>query len=523
MRSDESKRLNLLILVFGLLLGAYARFLPTLMVGFPVTDGGLFYVMVKALQANHYILPTFVEYNGISIPFAYPPFGFYFTALVSDLFHLPLIEAFRWIPAAGSLLFALAFFPMASTILKSQLKGTLATVFFALLPRSVSWYIMGGGITRVWGHFFLMLILWSAYKLFTTPSKKYLVLTILFGSGVVLSHPEASMHTVFLCLVLWLFYGRSKEGIKNALLTALGIILLTSPFFLTVISRHGFTPYLNAAQTGFQSPLAWVAILTGSFADEKFVTLISALALLGLVVTLARREFLLAVWLFLPALVNPRSAASISIIPWAMLASIAFVDIILPGLVALKDKAQENFDIESNWGVYFMKSAGIKIALTALIFYAFFGTVLSDQVYPKVSLTASDRAALDWVAENIPQQSHFVIVTGETEAFADAVAEWFPVLAKSINISTIQGYEWMPDRSFLKKMDEYYSLQTCMNKTYGCVEEWGAETKQDFDYVLVSQNRLAESDNPLVASLMESTTYQLAYQEADIAIFKKNH
>jgi glucose-6-phosphate-specific signal transduction histidine kinase len=56
----ETEQLNILILVFGLLLGAYARFLPTLMVGFPVTDGGLFYEMTKALQASHYsyLLPT---------------------------------------------------------------------------------------------------------------------------------------------------------------------------------------------------------------------------------------------------------------------------------------------------------------------------------------------------------------------------------------------------------------------------------------------------------------------------------
>ena len=176
--------MNILILVFGLLLGAYALFLPTLMVGFPVTDGGLFYEMTKALQASHYSLPTFVEYNSISIPFAYPPLGFYITALVSDLLNMPLIEAFRWIPAVGSVIFSIAFFPMASAILKSSLKGSLATVFFALLPRSISWYIMGGGITRALGHLFLMLILFSAYKLFTAPSKKYLALTILFGSGV---------------------------------------------------------------------------------------------------------------------------------------------------------------------------------------------------------------------------------------------------------------------------------------------------------------------------------------------------
>jgi hypothetical protein len=420
------------------------------------------------------------------------------------------------------LLFAIAFFPMASTILKSQLKGTLATVFFALLPRSISWYIMGGGITRVFGHLFLMLILFSAYKLFTAPSKKYLALTILFGSGVILSHPEASLHTVFLCIVLWLFYGRSKEGIKNAFLTALGVIVLTAPFFITVISRHGLQPYLNAAQTGFQSAWAWVAILTGSFADEKFVTLISTLALLGFVVTLARREFLLVVWLFLPAIIDPRSAASISIIPWAMLASIGFVDIVIPGLVALTHKVQEVQDIEINWGTYFMNSAAIKIALTALIFYAFFGTVLSDQVYPKVSLTASDRSAMDWVAKNIPAQSRFVILTGESEAFADSVAEWFPVLTKNVSISTIQGYEWMPGKLFQTKMNEYYALQTCLNKTYNCVEEWGTETKQNFDYVLISQNSLSTNQNSLVSSMLVSATYQPLYQDGDVAIFKRH-
>ncbi len=517
----ETERLNILILVFGLLLGAYARFLPASMVGFPVTDGGLFHEMVKAIQAEGYRLPTFVNYNGISIPFAYPPLGFYTTALVSDIFNIPLIEVFRWLPAVGSVLFSIAFYPMAAAILKSPLKGSLATVFFALLPRSISWYIMGGGITRVLGHLFLMLILFSAYKLFTMPSRKYLVLTILFGVGVVLSHLEASLHAVFLCAVLWAFFGRSKEGIKNALFVALGVIALTIPFFLIVISRHGLQPYLSAAQTGFQNPLAWVAILTGSFADEKFVTLLSALALLGFVVVLARREFLLAVWLFLPAIIDPRSAASVSIIPWAMLAAIGFVDIVIPGLYALKNNLQEAGDIESNWSTYFIKSSAVKFALTALIFYAFFGTVLSDQVYPKVSLTPSDRAAMEWVAKNVPPQSQFLILTGETEAFADAVAEWFPVLSGSYSIVTIQGYEWMPDKVFLTKLGEYYALQACMDKTSACVDEWSLKENHPFEYVLVSRDGISANENSLLTSLRAVAGYRLVYEEKDVYIFEK--
>ena len=96
------------------------------------------------------------------------------------------------------------------------------------------------------------------------------------------------------------------------------------------------------------------------------------------------------------------------------------------------------------------------------------------------------------------------------------------MLGKSISIATIQGYEWMPGKLFQTKLNEYYALQTCMNKTYTCVEEWGSEMNHDFDYVLVSQNGLSDSKNSVVTSLMESTNYQLVYQEADIAIFKKS-
>ncbi len=516
----ERRHLSLLILSFGLLLGAFVRFLPTLMVGYPVTDGGLFYEMVRALQASQYILPAFVSYNGIEIPFAYPPLGFYLTGAVSDLFHMPLIEAFRWVPAAGSILFTIAFYPLASAILRSEFKGVLAAVFFALLPRSISWYVMGGGITRAPGILFMLLTLFGAHKLFTKPSKKYLLLTILFGSGVVLSHPEAAMHTAALCGVVWLFYGRSKEGMKNAMLTALGILLLTSPFFATVIAHHGLDPYLNAAQTGFQSPLAWVALLTGSFADEKFVTLISALALLGLITAFLRREFLLIVFLFLPAVINPRSAASISTFAWAMLAAIAFADIVLPGVYALTKKDRANPDFEENWHIYFMKSAGVKITLSALIFYAFSGAMLSVQVYPKISLTKSDRGAMSWIAENIPPQSRFVILTGGTEAFSDSVSEWFPVLGKGVSLATIQGYEWLPDHLFQKKMGEYYRLQACLNRTLECVEEWASASWQGFDYILVSQDGLEGSGNPLVSSLRESENYTSLYEKGDAAVFK---
>ncbi len=507
----ESKRFNILILSFGLLLGAYARFLPAIMVGFPVTDGGLFYVMTRAIQSNHYSLPAFVRYNGVLIPFAYPPLGFYLTALVSDVFKIPLIEVFRWLPALCGVAFSIAFYPLALSILKSPFKASLATVFFALLPRSISWYVMGGGITRSLGYIFLLLTLFSVHKLFTEPSKKYLWMSAVFGAGVSLSHPEAALHTVALCFMLWLFYGRSITGAKNALLAALGTLALSAPFFVVSISRYGLAPYQSAAQTGFQSWLSWAAILTGSFADEKFVALISALALLGLAIILIKKDYILAVWLFLPAIINPRSAASISIMPWAMLAAIGFVDAVIPGLSA--QNMQPN---ESEATVVFLKNPTIRLVLTGLIFYAFFGAVLSDQVYPKISLSKSDRDTMRWVAEHVPADSRFAILTGQSEPFADAFSEWFPALAKSDSAATIQGYEWLGGGAFKTRMKNYGALQACLSATYPCVDDWSAKTGQRYDYLLIKGGE----QNSLLASLAGAPRYQLIYQKEDIFIFE---
>ncbi len=507
----ESKRLNLLILFFGILLGAYARFLPAATIGFPVTDGGLFYVMVRAIQNNHYNLPAFVEYNGASIPFAYPPLGFYLTALISDIFKIPLMDVFRWLPAVGSVAFSIAFYPLSLSILKSPFKAALATTCFALLPRSISWYIMGGGITRSLGHIFLLLTLFSVHKLFTAPSKKYLWMSILFGAGVSLSHPEATLHTLALCFMLWLFYGRSQTGVKNALFVVLGALALSAPFFILSLWRYGLEPYRSAAQTGFQSWLSWIAILTGSFADEKFITLISALALLGLAVMWVKKDYMLIVWLFLPAFINPRSAASISIIPWAMLAAIGFVEVIVPGLSSQNAQSDES---ESASAI--LKNRTVRLVLTGLIFYAFFGVVVSDQVYSKISLSKFDRAAIQWVAEHVPTNSRFAILTGQSEPFADAFSEWFPVLAQSSSAGTIQGYEWLGRDVFKARMDNYRKLQSCLFQTYLCVEKWSLESKQPYDYLLIK----SPAQNSLLASLFDASDYEIIYQVENVFIFK---
>ncbi|MEJ5225591.1 MAG: hypothetical protein WHV44_14130 [Anaerolineales bacterium] len=59
---------TLLFLTLAVLLGGAVRFLPGIQAGFPINDGGMFYVMTKELVANGFALPHLTGYNGLNIP-----------------------------------------------------------------------------------------------------------------------------------------------------------------------------------------------------------------------------------------------------------------------------------------------------------------------------------------------------------------------------------------------------------------------------------------------------------------------
>ena len=89
---------GILILCIAIIFGAWFRIMPAWMAGFPINDGGMFYTMILDLQANHYAAPLFTTYNQASIPFAYPPLGFYVGAGLSDLLNVSPLAIIRWLP-----------------------------------------------------------------------------------------------------------------------------------------------------------------------------------------------------------------------------------------------------------------------------------------------------------------------------------------------------------------------------------------------------------------------------------------
>jgi len=499
--------LGTLFFLAALIFGAWFRALPPYLAGFPINDGGLFYKMIEAVRENHYRLPETVHYNGLNIPFAYPPFAFYLAGGVADLFGKPLMDVVLWFPAIVLIAIIPAVFYFANAILKSRLQAGLATLLYALLPRSITWLIMGGGVTRGLGQLFLILAVANVYLLFAEKQKKRLLSAMIFSALVCATHPEAALHTVGIALVLWLFYGRNKDGMINALIVALGTALLTSIWWLPVLARFGLDPYLSAAQTGLNG-LSYSIVLFAPYSGEPFMTIIALLAILGFAAQVAKGEYLLPALLAVPFVVEPRSAANVSIIPMALLASVALTDLLLPALARIESAAR-NIPFKN-----VLQSRSEKLLFFYLLFCVLIGMHFFASGLNEKRVSPEHRQAFAWIQQNAPADGKFLIITGKTDLFADPINEWFPVLTNRVSLTTIQGYEWVGQGAFAEKVPVMQSLQRCAALT--CIESAAQEAGVDYDYIYV-----ANANANLIYDLQSKGTYSSAYEKDGIVIFRR--
>ena len=516
MKSIRRNELATLIIFLAIILGAFIRFSATSLAGFAINDGGMFAVMVDDLKTSDYALPVFTSYNGLNIPYAYPPLGFYFGRIASDLSGLPSTEILRWLPAFFASLSVLAFYLLASLLMKARFHAALATLIFALMPRAMSWFVMGGGLTRSPGQFFMLLTMASVVRLYKENRRSDIFWAGLFGALAVLSHPEAAVYTAVSALFLWLMLGRSRRSFLNSILVAVLVLVLTAPWWATVISRHGLTPILSAAQTG-QKLLAIFNLVFFSFTEEIYATPIAILGLIGLGLHIARRDYLLPLWLVFPFFVEGRSAAGPAAIPLAMLAASAFVDIVLAGFRSAKgDNAAPEVvtPIDRGTLLYFF------------MYLLFSGYLFSWQI-SSATLYPPDREAMQWVSQNTPTDASFLVLTGSRSVSCDSVPEWFPALAKRKSVFTVQGTEWTLGKGFGDFVQKAGAVQACVSDSLNCVMDLTKSVKYDFIYV----SKILRVDNcsPLsypqtfpffVETLRNTPAFDVVYETDGVLVFR---
>ncbi len=485
--------------------GLYLRFLRVLPADFPLNDGGLFYRMTVELMAGGYRLPAVTDYNHGGIPFAYPPAGFYLLGWLSDLTGEGLLDLLRVLPAFLSALTVPAFAALALAITRSQVTTFAATLAFVLLVRSWLWLIMGGGLTRSLGFLCALLALQQLVLLYRDGRRRWLAGAVLFGSLTVLSHPGSAWFLAYSALLLLLAYGRNAAGLRRTLATTAGVLVLTAPWWLTIVRRHGWTPLLSAGRAGAEGGEAAHPLRYFLFSDEPFLGVLGTLGLLGFLVSVVQGRVLLPGWLLAVALINPRSTNQSASVPLAMLIGVAVESVLLPGLrAAVGGRRWRGVD-------------PAVLVLGALALYALMAARSSaGNSYHLDPLPRPDRAAMRWAAEQTPPESRFLVVTRRRSG-TDPTSEWLPALTERTSVVTAQGYEWLPGAQFATRADRHLALTSCAERDAACVEAWAARTGTEYDYIFLAHPFAA----PLHKSLQRSGRYAPVYERDGVAIFAR--
>ncbi len=296
-----------MILSWIVFLGATVR-LPVIMnSSFPANDGGMFMQAIVQLKANHFVLPAYLHYNGLQLPYAYPPIGFYLAGFLSSVTHMSVLNTLRFVPLTFSVATIVAFIFFAKQLLEEPSDGDCR---HHRLRVGAAQPQLGdhGRRTDPIDRFLLRVLAFGRCTSSSPSAHERTCLTIIFAALVCMSHLEMALFVAVSATVMLLLYARTRKGLRDAVLLGVGVVVATCPWWAVVVQRNGLAPFVSAGGTSERSIGNLLAlIVTFNWADERLFPIFATLSGLGLIVSLIRRKFFSQSGSVLTSSADPRS------------------------------------------------------------------------------------------------------------------------------------------------------------------------------------------------------------------------
>jgi hypothetical protein len=391
---------------------------------FPINDGALFLEFVRAVAITFPTLPTDVQYNGLELPFAYPPLAFWVGGLLTRL-GFDSLGIVRTMPILMNIFYVLLFALLLVKSGRSHLFAALTILFWSATSLSFQWLMMGGGLSRGLGSLFLMLTLLAVRVPDRRPEMLPIWRSAAAGAavgGAILSHLEWGILAAGCVILSRLIGSASVKGFitssVTAGVTAFAVIL---PWLVFVTQTHGLEPFLSAGGTSY-----WGDNLLGRILGVIWLAIVSnPLAIVGLVVFVGKREWFWLGFILLCVTLTPRHALTPATLANAVLGA--------QGVLTAYEYAANHVRSKR---LLTISAAAIVAALLA------FGVYRIHQLAPGSFrvLPPEMRHAMTWVATNHPR-SRFAVVN-DRPWYNDSTGEWFPTLASAYSVTTVQGREW---------------------------------------------------------------------------------
>jgi len=528
MKRINANEIAIIVLIFvAILLGTFLRVSVVLMDDFPRNDGGLFWAMTRDLVNNHFALPRYTTYNQDSIPFAYPPAAFYIIGFLNHFFQISLVSLFRFFPLICNILVLFLIYPITNLVLQSKPQALFALYAYAIILPSYDWLLMGGGVTRALGQLFATLAIFATLAGAISHKRRWLFLSVFSIVIAGYSHIEIAWRAAILMVFLFYLVDRTQRTIWFVLIHLGSGIILLSPYWLTILLKHGAGPFIYAFQSGNTAALTTLGLIfVPNYTAEPYFQVLAVLGFLGIFASLASRQYIPVLWLVLVILTDPRSLHRSAALPEAMLIAISLDVFIIQGLGNIERNLSDQVKHPHlRVRPRFRLPIPFPYATAAiLILYAFLLAVASFPSFrTSNALSQSEQEAFSWSADHTRQDAKFLIFPASSSWVNDWISEWFPALSLRQNILTVQGYEWTESLYGLRQ-EIYFELVKCLRSNSPCYKAWLAKYHLSCDYLLIPRRseliakKLIDSDVLSFQGMLDGCT--LAYQNNDIDIYK---
>ena len=509
-------------ILLATLAGAIVRAAPVIGSGFPVNDGGLFASMVADILRSGQVIPDWTSYNGLNGPFAYPPLAFVVTAGLEAVVPLGTVEWLRWIPLVSAVATVPAFALLAMALAPSRVHAAIATVAFALVPRSFEWLVMGGGLTRAPGFLVAIMSVYLGIRFLKTGGRAWIGAGIGLGLTV-LTHPQAGLFATISLSLAALAHARTRRAWSRMIAAAVVGVFVTAPWLAVVTIRYGIGPFVSAGGVSANLLQSVFYLLTANLTDEPFWKLAAGLGVLGVVYSLSARRFFAPAWAVVLVLAAPRAAATYVSVPLSLLVAVGLLDVVVARILHVGGELLSS----PGWPTPLLRLRSVRIVVGGALVFGMLSASLAPYVLsPMASLSADARSAMAWSRDFMPPTARVVIVTGRPW-YQDATSEWFPYLAGRVSVATAQGYEWLGSSAWQRQLELSAALGGRADDTVAALDEWARQFGVDYDYVYLPKGPLggvlSEDDccGAMRVTIRESATYEIVYDGVGATIARR--
>ncbi len=439
---------------------------------FPLGDGGFFYQSVVDLQANEFVPPITSSYNLEQLPYVFPPAAFYIVGGLQTITNASLTEIFRWYPVAVSVVAILVFYAFASIGLRGQTEALLATMIFAIVPIGVIPAISGGGVVRATASVSAIAAVHYGNLLGINPRRTLIVPVAVFLALAMLTQFQWGLFALISVIVVYFVRRRSLKATTLIIAALLLAVVLMSSWVLYVDRYHTLEPLANALFNSIDvaSPLTPFFSRVTTFTSEPMLGLLAALGILGIFVCAVTKRWLLIVWIGV-LLVFPVGLEPL-VVPVAFIVAVAINYLIVTGISSFRIPSRIDpatgavVQASNNWPVVVSVASVI-----LLVVYTAVGIFKSRDVTELlIGLNRFQLSAMEWVSENTPEESRFIVITGLSIDEEDNVTDWFPALTGRSNVAATRSVELLEAAAFEERLERYEELQACVTQRAVCIE-----------------------------------------------------